>query len=136
MYQVTDAVDMGPEWSDHADRALESLIDDDAPHLGHYRLGFGRVESAAARGPYHFAFHVHPPHRRTPHAPGRLRALHSFMIGRTPQAPPVHVPVGKRDDIAMRPVMIPQVHDILVAAETPGQVKQRVHRIRPGRASL
>src|SRR5438105_15944854 len=116
MYQVTDAVDMGPEWSDHADRALESLIDDHAPHLGHYRLGFGRVESAAALGPYHFAFHVHPPHRRTPHAPGRLRALQSFMIGRNPQASAVKVPVGKREVIAIRPLMIPQLHEIPVAA--------------------
>ena len=59
-----------------------------------------------------------------------------FVIGGDAQAAAIEMLVGKRDDVAVRAVMIAQVDDVLVAAQAARQIEQRVHRVGPGGASL
>ena len=87
----------------------------------------GGLMRAARRRPHHFAAHVDPAHRRAV----RVRAFQRFVIGGDAQAAAIEMAVGERDDVAMRAVVVAQVDDVFVAAETARQVEQRVHRVGP-----
>jgi hypothetical protein len=103
-----------------------------ARNFSHHRFRFRPVERAASGRPYDFAFDVAPSHRGTGRFRFRPRTLQSSMIGGDAQGSAVEVAIGKRNDVAVRAVMVAQVDDVFVAAPAAGEIEQRVHRIGPG----
>src|SRR5260370_1070115 len=119
MHHRAYPVGLGAEWSHDADHALVSLFHDQLPQFPQDRFRFNDIESTASRRPHHLASNVHPTDRWS----ARLRTIECFMIRRDTQPSAVKVPVGERNNVAMRTVMVAQVHDVLVAAQAARQVE-------------
>ena len=132
MHQHPNPVGMRAEWRNNSDASAIALLNHQPSHLDDHCFRFRPVESAASAGPYNLALNIHPLHGRA----GCPRSLQCFVIRRNPEPAPIKVPIRERNDVAVRPVMIAQVHDIFVAAQATGQIEQRVHRIGPRRATF
>ena len=123
MHQRADAVRLGAERSDHADGAVVVLLDNQSPQLCHDRLRLRGVERAAAGGPDDLAFHIQPAHSGTGSLVIGGRTLQALVIRGNPKPSAIEVPVRKRNDVAVRAVMIAQGDDIFVAAQAAGEVE-------------